>query len=161
MKNRTQLLVVLLIAITGAGLGVSAFADGDKKHQDAAVYFVNADSAPAKVVTAFHRALESNDPQTARALLLDDVLIFEGGVERSADEYADHHMLADIEYLAAVETTVLEHRVEITGHSAVSISRSKTIGTYRDKKIDNEGLETMVLHLINGSWKISHIHWSH
>ena len=161
MKNRTQLLVVLLVAITGTGLSAFAFADGDKKLQDAAMYFVNADSAPAKAVMAFHRALESNDPQTARALLLDDVLIFEGGVERSADEYADHHMLADIEYLAAVETTVLEHRVEITGHSAVSISRSKTIGTYRDKKIDNEGLETMVLNLINGSWKISHIHWSH
>ena len=70
-------------------------------------------------------------------------------------------MLADIEYLASVETTVLEHRVEMTGDSAVSISRSKTIGTYRDRKIDNEGLETMVLRRINGGWKIAHIHWSH
>ena len=36
-----------------------------------------------------------------------------------------------------------------------------TLGTYKGKQIDKQGNETLVLNLINGHWKISHIHWSH
>jgi ketosteroid isomerase-like protein len=112
------------------------------------------------VVSAFHQALESGDKAKARSLLADDVLIFEGGVERSADQYANHHMLADMKYLAAIETKALEHQVNISGNMALSISRSNATGNYKDKNVDYEGLETMVLQLIDGEWKITHIHWS-
>ena len=119
------------------------------------------ESAPGKVVTLFHKALKSGDTKTARSLLADDVIIFEGGrVERSADEYAHHHMQADMKYLKHMETQTLEHQVIISGNSAVSMSRSHTKGVYKDKPREHEGMETMVLEHTNGSWKIKHIHWS-
>ena len=70
-----------------------------KSHAFALVFItlvVKTDTAPAKVVTAFHQALESGDKAKVRSLQADDVLIFEGGVEHSADQYSNHHMLADM-----------------------------------------------------------------
>jgi hypothetical protein len=100
-------------------------------------------------VYAFRHALKTNDPDTARPLLSDNVLIFKGGVEHTADQYVSHHMLADMKYLAAVESTVLEHRVEIVNDLALSIIRSKVTGIYADKNIDYESLETMTLRKVN------------
>jgi|TARA_R110000744_G_scaffold58826_7_gene122715 ketosteroid isomerase-like protein len=59
-----------------------------------------------------------------------------------------------------VETTTIEHQVDINGNMALSMSRSKTTGNYKDKNVDYEGLETMVLKLSDDEWKITHIHWS-
>lgn len=115
----------------------------------------------ARTVIAFNDALKAGDSKKARSLLDDKVLIYEGGgVERSAEEYVNHHMLADIKYLAAVDSKTLEHQVHINGDTALSTSRSKKIGTYKGKDVDYEGMETMVLRKINNTWKIIHIHWS-
>lgn len=119
------------------------------------------DTAAAKVVLSFHQALKSGDKQQARALLADDVTIYEGGsVERSADEYQQHHMAADMAYLANMQVTTLEHQVSINGDTAISIARSHTKGSYKGKERDHQGMETIVLQLQGGQWKIKHIHWS-
>lgn len=119
------------------------------------------ETEPAKVVQSFHSALKSGDKTLARALLADDVQIYEGGnVERSADEYAHHHMLSDMKFLKAMETRILEHQVNVLGNTAISLARSHTTGSYLGKKRDSEGMETVVLEKQNGSWKIVHIHWS-
>ncbi|WP_240701853.1 MULTISPECIES: nuclear transport factor 2 family protein [Pseudoalteromonas] len=98
----------------------------------------------------------------ARAQLADDVAIFEGGrVERSADEYAHHHMLSDMKYLAAMKSDTLEHQVTILGNTTISASRSQTTGTHKGVERDYQGMETMVLEKQNGEWKIKNIHWSH
>ena len=120
------------------------------------------DTPAAKVVLAFHEALETSNKELARAQLADDVTIYEGGrVERSADEYAHHHMLSDMKYLAAMKSETLEHQVTVLGNTAISASRSHTTGSYKGKERDYEGMETMVLEKQNGEWKIKHIHWSH
>ena len=160
MTIKSNAFTLAFIALIGLCFTSLSWAHGEEKHSDSSPLFVNTDSAPAKVVSAFHQALENGDKAKARALLADDVLIFEGGVERSADQYANHHMLADMKYLAVVETTTLEHQVDISGNMALSISRSKTTGNYKDKNVDYEGLETIVLNQSDGTWKITHIHWS-
>jgi ketosteroid isomerase-like protein len=135
------------------------YAHGDKK--SAQQYFVGVDSEPGKVVTQFHKALKEQNKDVARSLLADDVLIYEGGgVERSADEYASHHMLSDMAYIFGLSTEVLEHQVFIEGDIAVSNSRTHTKGTFKGKDIDRKGMETIVLKKINGKWKIWRIHWS-
>ncbi|RWU11338.1 nuclear transport factor 2 family protein [Pseudidiomarina gelatinasegens] len=107
-------------------------------------------------------ALQTGDKELARAQLASDVMIYEGGrVERSADEYAHHHMLSDMKYLAAMKSETLEHQVTILGNTAISASRSHTKGTYKGKERNYQGMETMVLEKQNGKWKIKHIHWSH
>ncbi len=124
--------------------------------------FIGTDSPAGQAVIAFHKALKTGDAESARAFLADNVLIFEGkGVERSADQYANHHMLSDMKYLAEVTTVTLEHTVKVSGNFAVSMMRSKTTGTYKGKDRNYEGNETMTLSLVNGKWLITHIHWSH
>jgi len=148
-----------LVAIVLALIAFPVFADNNGPKTPGAM--TGTDTAPGKIVTLFHKSLKSGDAKTARSLLADNVIIFEGGrVERSADEYAHHHMQADMKYLKHMETQILEHQVIISGNSAVSMSRSHTKGAYKDKPREHEGMETMVLGNTNGSWKITHIHWS-
>lgn len=158
-ENEIKMKIITALFFSVATFSSIVFAHGDK-HQNEAL-FKGLDSPAAKVVVAFHEALKSGDKQQAQDLLADDVTIFEGGgVERSALEYAQHHMLADMAYLNAVDSQTLEHQVEVVGTTAISISRSHTKGVYKGKERDYESMETMILELQKGSWKIIHIHWS-
>jgi len=149
---------ILLVLLMTFSFAVNAHGD---KNKDKGL-FKGIDTPAAKVVLAFHQALETGNQKQARAQLADDVTIFEGGrVERSADEYAHHHMLSDMKYLAAMKSDTLEHQVTILGNTAISASRSHTKGTYKGKERDYQSMETMVLEKQNGEWKIKHIHWSH
>ena len=154
MKTINILLVLLMT------FSFAANAHGDKNKDKG--LFKGIDTPAAKVVLAFHQALETGNQKQARAQLADDVTIFEGGrVERSADEYAHHHMLSDMKYLAAMKSDTLEHQVTILGNTAISASLSQTTGTHKGVERDYQGMETMVLEKQNGEWKIKHIHWSH
>ncbi|MBL6735177.1 MAG: DUF4440 domain-containing protein, partial [Shewanellaceae bacterium] len=128
MKMKTiNILLVLLMTFSFA-----ANAHGDKNKDKG--LFKGIDTPAAKVVLAFHQALETGNQKQARAQLADDVTIFEGGrVERSADEYAHHHMLSDMKYLAAMKSETLEHQVTVLGNTAISASRSHTTGSYKGK----------------------------
>ncbi len=120
-----------------------------------------AETDAGKVITEFHNALKLGHKKKARSLLDDNVIIFEGGgVETSADEYANHHMIADMKYLAKIKTEVLTHSVKVVGDMAYSMSKTKSTGQISMKYVNSEGLETMVLQKKNNKWKIVHIHWS-
>jgi len=130
MKTINILLVLLMT------FSFAANAHGDKNKDKG--LFKGIDTPAAKVVLAFHQALETGNQKQARAQLADDVTIFEGGrVERSADEYAHHHMLSDMKYLAAMKSDTLEHQVTILGNTMVKnviikgwkqwFSKSKTV----------------------------------
>lgn len=154
MTFRAAIPLLLLSA-----LSFNLQAHGNKN--EAPALMKGTDTPVAQVVVKFHQALKSGDKQQARALLADDVTIYEGGsVERSADEYQQHHMAADMAYLAQMQVTTLEHQVSINGETAISIARSHTKGTYKGKERDHQGMETIVLQLQGGQWKIKHIHWS-
>jgi len=152
MINKVKLVTYILLPLF---ISCLSFSNKSMAHGD------TVNSEVKNTVLAFHHALKVGNKKTARALLANDVLIFEGGgVERSAEQYAKRHMLADMKYLAAVKTKILEHTVKVIGSVAVSMSRSKTTGSYNGKELDYEGMETMTLNDINGEWKITHIHWS-
>jgi ketosteroid isomerase-like protein len=153
----TTIFVLILTSISS----FTANAHGEETHEKKNELFVGTQSEAAKTVNSFHQALRTGDKKTARALLADNVIIFEGGgVERSAEEYASHHMLSDMKYLAAIESKQIEHQVFVQGDMAFSISRSKTQGTYKDKKIDYIGMESITLKNTDSGWRITHIHWS-
>jgi|GEM_PF-160955 len=144
--------------------------DAGNQRSDSSVSVTDSEKGPvsgleteaAKVVTTFHKALRTGDGRLARSLLADQVTIFEGGrVERSADEYTQHHMQADMKYLKEMNIEVLEHQVQVMGTTAISKSRTHTKGKYKGKEHDNEGMETIVLEKQGKLWKIKHIHWSH
>lgn len=115
-----------------------------------------------RTVLSFHEALAKGQAESVMSALSPDVIILEGArIERSAEEYRQHHLQADMRFSSSVKTATIEHYVHVYGDTAVSISRSHTAGLYKDKQIDKQGNETLVLKRIDGNWMISHIHWSH
>lgn len=115
----------------------------------------------AAVVEAFHAALVRGDAAAARALLADNVLIFEAGsVERSAAEYGGHHMPGDMAFARAVPGIVTNRSGESDGNTAWIASEGRTTGNYRGKPVDRLSTETMVLVRTGDAWRIRHIHWS-
>ena len=155
---KTKLLTVVTLIL----LSVSVFShENEAKKEANSTMFSGLETPAGKTVLAFHKALETGDAQTARSLLADDVLILEGkGVERSAKEYASHHMLSDMKYLKAMAIESIEHHVKQYDVIATSISRSSVKGTYKDKSVNRVGNETITLEKQDDKWKIKHIHWS-
>lgn len=116
---------------------------------------------PEAVVDAFAAALKAGDEAAVRALLLPDVIIAEGGgAERSLDEYASHHMPADMEFTNAMTTTVKDREVLASGDIASVISQSEMHGEFQGKHLHLRMMETMMLRQESGRWRIAHIHWS-
>lgn len=119
------------------------------------------DHEAAKTVQQFHLALRTQDRKSARAVLSDDVLIYESGnAERSAEEYAAGHMKADMKYLATISSELVEHQVKVTGDVAISTARFKNIRTVAGRSRESISMETIVVSKINNQWLITHIHWS-
>jgi ketosteroid isomerase-like protein len=118
-------------------------------------------STPEGVVDAFAAALRAGDEAALRRLASPDIVIAEsGGVERSFDEYAGHHMPADMAFTAAITFTPQDRDVITADDMATVISRSEVSGQFRERPIHSRMMETMVLRRIDGQWHIVHIHWS-
>lgn len=116
---------------------------------------------PEAAVEAYGAALRAGDEAALRALLAPDVIIAEGGgAERSLDEYAGHHMPADMAFTAAVDFSLKKRDVIAGGDLAVVISESEIHGNYKGEMIHSRVMETTVLRPIDGRWRIAHIHWS-
>lgn len=134
--------------------------DGHHDKKDPTM-FSGQETEAGKLVVEFHAALQNGDATRVRELLDDNIVIFEGGgVERSAEQYSSHHMISDMAFLKAMDIKVLEQQIKVTGDSAVAMSRSQIKGNYKDKEIDIQSMESMVLHKDNDNWKIVHLHWS-
>lgn len=119
------------------------------------------DEAAVQIADRFADALAAGDQATVRALLFPDVLIFEsGGAEASADEYVGHHLPADIAFMTAIKRTVLSRQ---SGGDRVTrwvATKSRLQGRYKDRDIDLDSTESLVLQNTDQGWRIAHIHWS-
>lgn len=110
---------------------------------------------------AFHHALEEGRGGDALALLAEDAVIFEsGGVEASRAAYADHHLGADMAFLADMSVETLSRDIREDGNLAAVTSRTRTTGIRDGREIDLTGTETAILRQANGVWRVVHIHWS-
>lgn len=120
-----------------------------------------ADTGAARVVDAFHAALDRGDTAAAAGLLADAVLVFEaGGAERSKSEYAGHHLPADAVFAKAVGSELTRRSGGVSGNLAWVASEGRTNGRYNNRDIDRITTETMILQRVAGAWKIVHVHWS-
>jgi len=116
---------------------------------------------PAGTADALDYAIAHGDEAQVKALLAPDVLIYEsGGQESSRDEYAAHHMKADMAFTAHVQRKVLDRRQGSAGELAWVATRSRVTGTYKDKPIDELSTETLVLKRTPEGWRVVHIQWS-
>jgi ketosteroid isomerase-like protein len=116
---------------------------------------------PAAAVDAFHAALGRGDTSAAAALLASDAVIYESGrAERSKDEYAGHHLPADMAFAKATERNITRRTGQAVGDFAWVATETTTMGTFKSKHINSVGKETMLLRRSQGVWRIVHVHWS-
>ena len=116
---------------------------------------------PEDAAEAFQAALAAKDEEAVLALLVPEVVILESGrYEASRDEYAAHHLGADMEFTAATERTVEKSWSGRQGDVAWVLSATRTKGHFRDRDIDVRGVETILLKKVDGHWRIVHLHWS-
>lgn len=117
--------------------------------------------AAAKVVDAFHAALDRGDTIAAAGFLFDALVVFEGGeAERSKAEYAGHHLAADAVFAQAVGSQMTRRSGGASGDLAWVASEGRSLGRYKDREVDRITTETMVLRRVSGTWRIVHVHWS-
>lgn len=143
MKKIAALFALSLLVLTGT----PAAAEGPR--------------GPKEVVAAFHDALSGGDRAKVTELLASGVIIFEsGGAELSREEYASHHLGADMEFAKATKVEVVDRQAGEAGDAAWVLTRSRTTGTFKDRPVDLRGTETMLLRKTPDGWRIVHIHWS-
>lgn len=119
------------------------------------------DDQPRKVVEAFHKALaEGNLDAAVRQLWIGVTVYEQGGVERSARAYVNHHLPADMEFAKATKREAFNFTGGRSGDLAWEACEARITGTYKDKPVDLRGTETMVLRRGDDGWRIHHIHWS-
>ena len=112
-------------------------------------------------VDAFHAALDAGDGDAALALLTPDVIVLEeGGAERSREEYAGHHLPADMAFAGATRNEVARRTAVVEGDMAWVMTEGRTTGQFNDRAVDSLTAETMVLTRGADGWRIRHIHWS-
>jgi ketosteroid isomerase-like protein len=113
------------------------------------------------VVDAFHAALGSGNAEAVLLLLTEDVMILEeGGAERSREEYAGHHLPADMAYAAATGSEVTRRSAWIEGDIAWVLSEGRTSDQFNGRAVNRLTAETMILQRHADGWRIRHIHWS-
>ena len=117
-------------------------------------------AAVMAVVDAFHRALETGDTAAVRRLLAEGAIVQEGGGMETRAEYFSHHMAADMAFAAAVAAERVVAGVVVRGDAAWVASTSTRTGTFRERAIDLQGAELMVLIRTPDGWRIAAIHWS-
>ena len=119
------------------------------------------DHPAARLVEEWQSALKGGRRQAVLSLMTADVTIYESGdAENSRDEYAEHHLDADMSFARSTTTTVEDRRVVDMGETALVLSRTATAGSFEGKPVSSKGVETMVLRKVDGAWRIAHIHWS-
>jgi ketosteroid isomerase-like protein len=146
--------VTLVFSVDGAGTrGPPGGAQrGSAGHPDSA--------AVAQVVERFHAALEAGDSVAALRLLKDDGIILESGAVETKQEYRAHHLPGDIAFARAVRREAGPIRVVVRDDVAWATSTSTMRGTYRDRPVNSQSVELMVLERTSAGWRIAAIHWS-
>ena len=114
----------------------------------------------AATVHRFHAALESGDGAAAMALLAPGAVVLESGGMESRAEYRSHHLQSDIAFARAVKSERGPVRVRLQGDAAWATSTSTAQGEFRERQIDTQGAELMVLTRTPEGWRIEAIHWS-
>jgi ketosteroid isomerase-like protein len=117
-------------------------------------------TAVVAVMRQFRDALIGGDSAAAMALLHPDVRVLESGGIETRDEYAAHHLPADMAFLRAIPGTQDLVRLDVRGDVAWAASVSSQQGTFRDRQVNSRGAESMVLVRTPEGWRIAAIHWS-
>jgi ketosteroid isomerase-like protein len=120
----------------------------------------NNSAAVTETVNAFHRALKEGNGDAAMALLAPDALILESGHIQTKQEYGSGHLAGDMALMKAVSVTHSDFTVKQEGAVAWTTQTYRVKGTHKEREIDSQGVELMVLTQTPEGWRIRAVHWS-
>jgi ketosteroid isomerase-like protein len=115
---------------------------------------------PVAAVDAFHQALQDGNGKAALALLHDKATVLEEGQIETKQEYAGHHLGADMEFKTQTETEQVSRENKVQGPQATVTTRSHTTGSYNGAPVDVVTDESASLYRSDNGWLITHIQWS-
>ena len=116
--------------------------------------------AVADVVELFQAALAAGDSAVVAGLLAAEAIILESGGQETKEEYLSHHFHSDAAFLGATTREPATSQLRLAGDAAWVASISRIHGTFRDRDIDLNSAELMVLRRTPEGWRIAAIHWS-
>jgi ketosteroid isomerase-like protein len=118
-------------------------------------------SGPVGAAKALHDAMSAGDAARVQSLLDPEVMIMEGGnVERSLNEYAAHHLPADLKFMKGLTYKLERQTGDSSGDFAWVANEAALSGSSGGKPVTLVSTETLVLKNVGGSWQVVHIHWS-
>ena len=122
----------------------------------------SAASTPKAALEAFQAAMQSGDAAAVKRWLAPEVLIYESGAaERTRDEYAGHHLGADMAFLKKSRVEILKQSVGGDDEAAWITTESRIRGeSSKGKPLDIASTETALLRKTSEGWRIIHLHWS-
>ena len=113
------------------------------------------------VADALREAIVAGDREALERVVLPEAKILEGGKTETRTEYLGHHFGSDGAFLRAMRREPLRRTVEIDGHTARVVSTSRVYGTFRERALDLESTEVLVLHhTAQGGWRVAEVRWS-
>jgi opacity protein-like surface antigen len=152
VKTHRQPFLQLAIVAAFMAVAAPAAAQDPPEPASAGVY---------AAIDAFHAFLESGDSTAALAMLDPEVTIYESGRAETLAEYRGAHLLEDIAFAQAVESTVIEEWAGFDARQAIVGRVYGAKGTFQGREIDAVTTETVfLLRTPGGSWRIRHLHWS-
>ena len=114
----------------------------------------------SSIADQFIAAIAAEDRPALESILSPDVLILESGGIETREEYLGHHFGSDAAFLTAMTREPLHRTIHIMGDVAWVASITRLQGTFRERDLDLDSAELLVLHRTPEGWRITAVHWS-
>ena len=112
-------------------------------------------------VDAYNRAFTQKDLSSLKALLAPDIVLYEHSVKNiGIDDVWENHLRPEVSEFEDMRASFTDVRVSATADMALVTRQYAIAATMKGKPIEAKGNETMVWSKRDGSWKVTHIHYS-
>ncbi len=119
---------------------------------------------PAQAVQLYLDATSSGDLDKVATLMLDASKIFESGSDEGTwDHYRSHHLGPELKAIATFAIRPGEKNTSTSADASlalVTLSMEYDIDLVSKRRIESRAVATFSLQLVDGEYKISHVHWS-
>lgn len=113
-------------------------------------------------VEAYNRAFTSKDLSGLKALLTPDIVLYEHSVRNvGLDDVWENHLRPEVTEFENATAEFSDVRITATAEMALVLRQYRIRATMKGRPIDARGNETMVWVKRDGTWMVSHIHYSH
>lgn len=113
-------------------------------------------------VARYNQALVAKDLPALKALLADDIILYEHSVRNiGLPDVWENHLRPEVEGFEGTRAEFTDVRVWAAPDLAVVTRQYSIQATLRGRPIDARGNETLGWARREGKWKVIHIHYSH